>query len=223
MITLLLLLAQFQIPFPGTGASGPPTPSNYLFIDTVGVGALATGTTSNVDTSGSSIIFLEVSGGLSVVPTPSDSKSNTWIALNTNTGNGSTFNNTLYYCKPCIVGTGHNFSFTGATSAGSIIAAWFSGGMQAFDLQGADNVFGTNTSPAIVPNNNNEIVITGDIPQNVNATGVTPGWTVALIIPFVGGNNFSSGFAYQIQTTAASAQAVWAPPGISAVSISAFQ
>ena len=74
-------------------------------------GALSTNnnsvTTAGVNTTGANFIFLGVSQY--VAPSaPTDSYSNTWIALTTYTI--MLRNITGYYCIGCVVGTGHTFS-----------------------------------------------------------------------------------------------------------------
>ncbi len=160
-------------------------------------------TTSAIDTTGANLIVLVVSY-YGTAPTVSDSKGNTWTARTAYTRSVATVRE--YYCQGGTVGSGHTFTVSGASSFSSVGALSFSGADAApYDTEnGGGNSGSATTQPGSITPSVNDCLI-------VSATGWNSDGSISINASFTGllqlapGNaqNFGTGIAYLIQTTAA--------------------
>ena len=183
-------------------------------VSSVLVAGLNSGTSSGIDTTGSSLIVIHISFLASVNPTISDSKSNTWTGL---TVASTTISNAsrLYYCAGPTVGSGHTFSFNGTGSATCLTVQAHSGvriSPSPFDTENQDvggvAANGANPGP-ITTTVVNELVITGFSWGASGAAVIDSPYTITDQADIIGGTNFGGAFAYSIQPTITSTDPFW--------------
>lgn len=170
-------------------------------------------TTSGVDSTTAKLIVLALTCIDSPsVPTVSDSKGNTWIPLtNQAYANRST---KLFYCINPIVGSGHTFSASGASSQFPTLL------VRGFDATGTINFNreGGNSGDYVVslqsaysgswtPPTDNALVVTACNPQGGTGLAVDGGFTADVVD--ASGACLTGGIAYLIQTSAAEANPTW--------------
>lgn len=177
------------------------------------VNALSAGagvTSSAINTTGATGLFVVETYRPTEGATFSDSKSNSWTATTKYEGVGNQAGIIGYYCTSCIVGTSH--TFTTSNHFGSISVFAFSGTRTAttsFDQINGQWIatLGTTATPgSITPTANGEVVLTGVMDYN----GVQP----TLPTGYAGftwptATAFSGGAAYKIQTTITSENPSW--------------
>jgi lysophospholipase L1-like esterase len=164
-----------------------------------------TGTTTGIDTTGATLLVAAVTYFSS--GTLTDSKGNTWTALTARGGFGF---EQIYYCvSPTSVGTGHTISYSGGFTVLQLLA--FSG-VAAFDKTAGANGL---TPGSITPTNANELVITlvQDHGTGNDFTSAPAGFTLTGHVSGNTSNNFATGVAYQIQTSATAANPTWTETG----------
>lgn len=183
-------------------------------------------TTPAIDTTGADFIGICATSATS--PTITDSKSNTWTALNSYTNAGGNII-TAYYAAAPTVGSGHTFTNTSVVPSMSVFA--FSGVKQSspFDQQNgatAQSVTSKATG-SITPSENNELILTclaigsSLASDYVVDSGVS---TPEAYIPVVGGQHYGNGGGYKIQAGAAAINPTWSgSSGDFAVSVASFK
>lgn len=147
----------------------------------------------------------------------SDSKGNTWTALNNVVGNFGS-NTTIYYAENPTVGTGHTFT---SGAFGSLCVSAFSGAAlsSVFDQQTAGGSAaggaGTTVQPgSVTPTQDDELIISGvGGNQYANPPTVDSGFTIPANQPTVDGVNFGSTIGYLIQTSASAVNPTWTVDG----------
>lgn len=172
-------------------------------------------TTSGIDTTGANLIVLETSNyhtiGTSI--TVSDSKGNTWSALNTY-GPTNT-ESKLYYCLNPTVGSAHTFTITsngGSTYPSIAVSAWSGAhASSSFDQQNGNNVAASSTLQvgSVTPTENDELIITGCAFYAGGTLSIDNGMTITNQTNYSAGNCMGVGLAYKIQTTAAAINPTW--------------
>jgi phage gp36-like protein len=159
------------------------------------------GTTSALDTTGANAIAVWMAYGGS--PTLTDNKGNTYTA---GTAGGSVLGR-WYYCLNAVVGTGHTWTVGGGSTASSIVVYALSGvaTSAAYSSPGTIEI---NANPATfrvdaTPPEANCLVLMGMALSTTTLTSVTPssGWSTPQWTSGVGGTNYGSTVAHQIQTT----------------------
>ncbi len=180
--------------------------SYVLVANTVAQG-LDGGTTSNIDTTGATLLVVGICSFGTDPTTISDSNSNTWNALTIfTTGGGQRVR--LFYALNPIVGSGHSFTFSATGSAAVILVSAFSGAdtTSPFD---SENGSGSSPTPgAVSPSEDNELIVTIVCDLSSAAT-IDSGFTVTDSVAFIPGTALQGGMAYLIQTAAASANPTW--------------
>jgi len=160
-------------------------------------------TTPAINTTGATLVVMNVAANTGY--TVSDSKGNTWNTL-TPVGNATFGFSTLWYCSPCTVGTGHTFTFSGASLLGSIFVAAFSGS-GAVGTQATGGVGGigatTCTTGSVTPTQTNQLVVSGyqkDI--NFAPLFVNNSFIITDEFRFNSGANYGGGLAYRLTSAA---------------------
>lgn len=164
-------------------------------------------TTSAIDTTGASLLVIMAATGAAV--TVSDSKGNTWIGGTAQTQSGLT--GRLYYAWNPIVGSGHTFTVSGASSATAFVVGAYSGVQTSADplnVQQGGVATGATVagvgSGTLTPGQNDSLVISG-VTFNTAISGFSAqaGFTTVAQTNFVGGTNYGVAQGYLVQTTAA--------------------
>jgi hypothetical protein len=190
-----------------------------VFYVTSGSNSGGESSTVTIDTTGANFIIaavVHVEG--TTFQAFTDTKGNTWTALTeygTSTGFGGYLK--FYYCLNPTVGTGHGFTWTGITVAGSMAVAAYSGvkTTSAFDVQnGASSASATTIQPgSVTPSINDELVVTAVCTfATFTAPTIDGGFTRRQYVSG-GGSFFDVAIADLIQTTATAANPTWTPPG----------
>lgn len=172
------------------------------------------GTTSAIDTSGATGIYVHISeylgaSGFSL----SDSKGNTWTPR-TQYSSGSVSRTRIYYCENPTVGSGHTFTYSGSGGYPTICVEAHSGTKtsSSYDQEnGATNTATNSLQPgSITPTENNELIISGAA-QYIEAaiSNVDSGFTVSDGIGAVSGTNVGGTMAYLYQGAAAAINPTW--------------
>jgi hypothetical protein len=175
-------------------------------------GSAGTFTTAAIDTTGADLIT--ISGGYFTTPVVSDSKSNTWLSTNEETGSGNP-KSRIYYAYNAIVGTGHTFTITQGSFIGTIVVQAYSGSLTSgdpLDNQSEGNAVGRQINlPDVTPSVNDCLIATTYCNDFVDAAGLTVdgGFTIRGSGSHIGGTAFGVGFADLIQTTAAAVGPTW--------------
>lgn len=171
-------------------------------------------TSSSIDTTGGDTIFVVLSD-IDGTPTLSDSKSNTYTQLTGASKVGSGPAVSIWYAKNAACGTGHTFTVTATTKYPSICVQVFSGGdiSAPFDTgkeSGATSL-GTTIQPgSLTPSVDNCVLITGYGDDITSRTlSIDSSFTITDQAGLVGGQAYSVGMAYKIQTTAAAVNPTW--------------
>lgn len=175
-------------------------------------------TSGSIDTTGATLIVLELSNFIGVTTSMaiSDSKSNTYLPLTAQDGGfADNERSRLYYCINPTVGSGHTFTVGTNTTFASIVAAAFSATSPAFD-QESGNTGASITSLApgsLTPPSNNALIVTGLSLRGLLGVGQTPsvdgGFTSLNYQTGVSGQCLGGGLGYLIQGTAAAAIPAW--------------
>lgn len=171
-------------------------------------------TSSNIDTTGASLIAIWiVCYAGAPLPTIVDNKGNSLITIGGQPT--STTRTQLWYIENPTVGTGHNFTVSGASQDLTVFFAAFSGSDTSSPLdqhnESANSGSVTSDQPgSITTTQNGELLITG--------CGIAPG-TGTLVVPSgytqidheagVGGQTFECAWAYKIQSTAGAENPIW--------------
>lgn len=189
-----------------------PSWATIALVNNVSGSGANTFTSSGVDTSGSNLLVVVVSGN-AAAGTLSDSNSNTWSPLTAHSDGANQVQ--ISYAKNATVGTGHTFTMTGSSIFTSICVLAFSGAdtTAPFDQEngtqggGFDN---TNFLPgSITPGSNNEVVVSGVSFNNTQTMSVNSGLAITDQVNFTGGTNYGCAGAYIVQGTAAAINPQW--------------
>ncbi len=173
-----------------------------LSVHSKAVGALAstTFTTPGIDTTGCCLIV--VNQGALAAGTLSDSKSNVWVPLTAHTR--TSISQQLYYCLHPIVGTGHTFTITSATSGTiTVLAFTETSNTVVFDQEsGANGTVSPAKPGSLTPVANNSVFVAAAVAQNGigGVTTVDSSFTAVDDAAGTGVNEQEN--AYFIQTTA---------------------
>ncbi len=177
----------------------------------------ANGTTSSgIDTSSANLIII-CSTDNNTAGSVSDSKGNTWTSL-TAIISGSGTRTRLHYCLNPIVGTGHTFSFSFASSFAAIsVSAWSGANTSSvFDVENGANTAGATSLAcgSVTPGEDNELLIMGTGDARATTASIDIG-TISDQLILIGGTSFATGMAYQVQTTATTRNPTWSWTGSS--------
>jgi hypothetical protein len=163
-------------------------------------------TTTGLDSSGSTIILVSVASSGGTTTTITDSKSNTWTALATQTGASST-QLQMWYCINPTVGASHTFSYAG--NSGCFPAMEVVGWSGVFTITPFDQFkvdpggtnSSTHTAGQLSPGIDNSLLVSVMAFNNTNFTSIDSSFSTydphthdASTVGIV--------FGYQIQTTA---------------------
>lgn len=183
-------------------------------------------TTPNIDTSGASLLVVVLSDYQgATIGTLTDSNNNTWTKL-TSHANASLERATIYYCASPIVGSGHNFTYSGTGTFAALAALAFSGAsISPFDFEnGATAASATSLATGSVTPPEDDCLIIAGLSGLQTAT-INAGFTISDQVAFSGGVNLNLAAAYLIQTTAGAVNPTfsWTTPDDAAASIAVFK
>lgn len=212
---ILMLATQQHDEAAGGGGGGGP----IAFVDhAVGgyTGASTGATTGAIDTTTADFLVVGVTGYGASTWTVSDSEGNTWTAGTKYDATAQSPSIQLYYCTNPNTSATHTFSLAGASVYGRINAAAFSGVAQSSPLDTANSASGagssnTLSSGAVTPAADGALLISLLSVGGGNTFAYTgsPAFTSLDAHTVVGGQDYSTGFAYYIQSTAASIDSTW--------------
>ena len=169
-------------------------------------------TTDAIDTTGATLLVVAVSQFALAAGTPSDSKSNTWVAGGSQNNSGNSIK--MWYVTNPTVGTGHTFTVGVGNSYPSIFVVAFSGTdtSAARDQENSAAGSGTTIQPgSVTPTTNGQVLITGaahDVGLSISYT-IDSGFTITDQAPTVAAQAYGGGIAYLIQGSAASVNPTW--------------
>lgn len=168
-------------------------------------------TTDAVDTTGADLLCLFASGTYLLSETPTDSKSNTWVATTATTVvSGET--GILWYAKNPTVGGSHTFSITATGKLPSLCMAAFSGAniTGPLDKQNQGTGYpGNVSSGSVTPSAANALIVSG-CSFNVTSTvmSVSSPYTITDQTTRTA-SAMGGALAYRIMTDAAETAASW--------------
>lgn len=173
-------------------------------------------TTDAIDTSGANLLVHVVPWyNQAVEPTISDSKSNTWTQLTY--AHETTCAVRIYYCLSPSVGSGHTFSAlhtSGGDEYPDLHVMAFSG-VDSYESQDRkDNIGGgaVKCTTGLTPINDGSLLIAGMCVYLSNSSAPTIDSSFTIMNSHVNnGHYFTTGSAYQIQTTATARNPTWTP------------
>jgi len=168
------------------------------------------GTTSAIDTTGATLLVLHV-GYVTSALTVTDSKGNAWAPLTTRVS--GSFSTRFYACFAPIVGSGHTFTVTGASSFPAIIVTAFSGVASYQTESGATGASSPLASGSVTPAANGALVLTGRMAGAAATNTLTPSGFTRLTVPYGASVNVLGDLGYLVQTTAAAIDPTWAWTG----------
>jgi hypothetical protein len=143
--------------------------------------------------------------------TITDSANNTWTSMK-NISENTTWCST-YYCFAPTTGTAHTFSSAHTGAFLSIAAMAFNGTQTSGVVDVTSNGVSTTanvTLGSILPNHNNEIVVTALGFQVSSTTAINESFIPVDSVNYQSGNGLGLATAYLVQTTAAIVNPTWA-------------
>lgn len=162
------------------------------------------GTSGSIDTTGADLLVLVIGNNNSGAGTVTDSKSNTWYALTTETLC------TIHYAKNPTVGPGHTITLSAGEVYASVCFAAFSGANIASPFDQENGAPNDNASPgSITPSVDNCLVVGGATHSGLSTRTVDGSMTLLDTSP--AGYYTCCQLAYRIQTTKAAINPVWTP------------
>lgn len=228
---LMLATQQHDEAAGGGGGGGPITFVDHAVASYTGASSGAT--TSAIDTTTADFLVIGVSGYGASTWTVSDSAGNTWTAGTKYDATAQNPSIQLYYCVNPNKSASHTFTLSGSSVFGRINVAAFSGVAQSSPLDTATSTSGsggsnTLSSGSVTPAADGALLISllsvGG--GNTFAYSGSPAFTQLDAHTTVGGQDYSTGFAYYIQSTAASINSTWgwaSGVGDSVASLTAFK
>lgn len=180
-------------------------------------GGLSSVTTSNIDTTGSSLItvVLASASGANAI---TDSASNSWSSL---TAYGAGPQVRIFYKVSPTTSATHTFS-TGDFAASICVIAFSGTGGYGSQETGASNGSGTTLATgSITPAVNNTLLVTGFTHNNNSGTpdaSVDSSFSEQADVAANAGNNVACAIAYKVQTTATAENVTWSQPNGGAIS-----
>lgn len=185
------------------------TPVNSL------VAALGTngGTSGAMDTTGADFLVIAVSEDGTTTQSPTDSKSNTWVALGS--WGTATMKVTFYYSENPTVGTGHTFTYSRTGSFSSIAVGAFATVKTSSPFDSGTDIGAGSASASTLqpgsktPSENDCIVISGISFFDNSDPTIDSGFTRMQFIRSNFSTYYGVGLAYKIQTTAGAENPTW--------------
>jgi hypothetical protein len=177
------------------------------------------GATDAIDTTGATLLVLVISAinAVALGGTPTDSKGNTWTArtVYSSGGNGAV---RVWYAENPVVGSGHTFTYTRASSFPVIMAIAVSGAALAsvYDVEnGAGQVGGTTLQPgSVTPSAANALLVAGTGIDGVGRTAtINASFTGLIGIAGDGATRMGGYAAHLIQGAAAAVNPTWTYSG----------
>ena len=167
-------------------------------------------TTSAIDTTGASLLVVNVSAYGNGSPTITDSKGNTWHLL-TSYVNGIIAYESIAYAWNPTVGTGHTFTFAAGSNYDEIIVTAFSGiQISADPLDGQNGAGGYSPqSGSITTTADGDLIFSGL--GGAYATSATVDSPFTIIDSLTSGPAYSSYTAWYVQPSQGSIEPNWTP------------
>lgn len=181
-----------------------PSWATYSLVSAAHIGAGSTDTntftTSAIDTT--SVTFLVAAVGFFSAISLTDSKSNSWTCITIQTNTSSNTSEKICYVVNPIVGSGHTFTLTGATTYGSIAVQGFTGNASTpLDQQTGTTGVGSATWQAgnVAPTQDNELALAAYSQAAVVGTmTIDSGFSITDQTPVGSGAHFGIALAYKI-------------------------
>jgi hypothetical protein len=167
--------------------------------------------TGPIDTTGAGLIVLFSMSGV-LLPTPTDSESNTWTALTAYDAGGGV-KCKAYYTLPSATDAAHTFTVAAGTYPTIGVMAFSVGGTAVFDTENGDSAvfYATDVhSPgSVTPSAHNSLIVAGIGFQQAHViSSIDSGFTIASqIAPDT--NTNGGGVAYLIQGSATAVNPIW--------------
>jgi hypothetical protein len=191
------------------------TTSSFTYINgaskVVGSG-VNSATTTAFSTLTAKIIVIVTNHRLTISPTISDSKSNTWTLVRSQTNSSAV---DIYYCVNPTTDANHTFTVDGGSGSSHdfnniFVGAWTGSSTITLDQQNGNQTAGTSgTANSITPTVNNELVIAALTCFIGTSITINSSYNVVDVTRSFGSGNYGSGMAYIIQTTAAATNPTW--------------
>ena len=165
-------------------------------------------TSSSINTTGSSILFVAIWGG-ATLPTFTDNKSNTWYVA------GTVNNCALYAAYGTIsVGSGHTVTTTGGHNTYQSFLAFsgFTGPVDKYSTDSQGYSSSVVTGP-ITPSTNGCLIMTIGYLAVLAFSSVSVPFSPAIDTHTYSGDYYSGGVASAVQGTAIAISATWTPSG----------
>jgi hypothetical protein len=175
-------------------------------------GGLNSATTSGVDTTTCDLLIVVGSWDPGSAPTITDSQSNTWTRVGTDTGFTFPYVG-LWFCRNPSVSASHTFTLTKTAAGIGMAIAGFAGSAAAPQDQNSEDGGASTTSRApgsVTPTQNNELIVTA-LSYSIGSSSdqAASGFTTTDHQAFSAGNNYGCVLAYAIQTTATATNPNW--------------
>jgi len=172
-----------------------------------------TATTTAIDSTGADLLVIGITAdnGAATIGTPTDSKSNTWLACTDQSVSSSVAG--LRYAESPTVGSSHTASYTTVNKFPAMALLAFSGAKasSALDQQNRNSGTGTNsrTPGSITPSEDNCLIVTVlNFEGTIAGLSIDSGFTIVQSSDFLA-NGEGFAIAYKVQTTAAAVNPTW--------------
>ncbi len=181
------------------------------------------GTSGAIVTTGANLIEVTIAQNSPAAPvTLSDSKTNVWTLVASRTDGAPASKLYIYICFNPVVGSGHTFTISGATSYSSMTISAWSGVDTSYGVDQISAGGATTSSPvspgSITPTPNSGSLIISGASVSGDLTGgrvfsVGSGFTISDQVSFTSGLYFGNATGYLIQGAAAAVNPSWSYPG----------
>lgn len=166
------------------------------------------GTTSAIDTTGATLLVVSATYSRGGGFTLSDSKGNTWTALNI-AQDGSFLENRLFYAANPTVGTGHTFTAAGGNLFQDIAVVAFSGVPTSSPFDTGKQNTNAGAIAAIAPGSSGTPSAAGSLlvsgfggTYTSSPPTIGSSFSIEQTNPFSGGNNYGNSIAWKVSSTA---------------------
>ena len=191
---------------------------------TSGATGPSSGSLPSFDTTGATLITVDVAYYTGGTPSVSDNKGNSYFGLTArNHGGGS--GQRRFFCLAAVVGTGHVISIGGAGIYAASIAHAFAGVLGYDRENGAIGAASPLAAGSVTPALNGALILTGLCGDGITAVHTLPAGFTGTVIPGVSGNTMCGSAGYLIQGTAAPINPSWSwtgTHGSAATSVAVF-
>jgi hypothetical protein len=186
----------------GLVASVSPVLAGFSLVTHVGAQSTdqSAVTTSGVDTTGATLLIASVAWVYNGTQTLTDSKSNTWTALNNYNASPQCQVQLFYVVNPT-VGTGHTFTVSGSTIYPAVtVTAWTGQAASPVDQQNGNTASATTIATgSVTPSQGNELLIATTCHNNAYASSIDSQFTISDDDQGANGLAYGNVMAYIVQ------------------------